>query len=62
MLKIKKKAENYKKKQEKIPNLSLIINSQAPENFEKIWPRLDRLCQIWHIGRLGPMLFRALES
>ena len=32
------------------------------ENFEEILPRLDRLCQIWHIGRLGPMLFRAPES
>ena len=36
MLKIKKKQKTIKKKQEKIPNLSLIINSQAPENFEKI--------------------------
>ena len=32
------------------------------ENFEEIWPRLDRLGQIWYIGRLGPMLFRAPES
>ena len=32
------------------------------ENFEEIRPRLDRLCQIWHIGCLGPMLFRAPES
>ena len=32
------------------------------ENFKEIWPRLDRLWQIWHIGCLGPMLFRAPES
>ena len=32
------------------------------ENFEEIWPRLERLGQIWHIGRLGSMLFRAHES
>ena len=31
------------------------------DSFEEIWPRLDRLCQIWHIRRLGPMLFRAPE-
>ena len=32
------------------------------ENFQEIWPKLDRLCQIWHIGRFGLMLFRAPES
>ena len=31
------------------------------ENFEEILPRLDRLCQIWRIGRLGPMLFGGLR-
>ena len=33
----------------------------VPENFEEIWPRLDRLCQIWRIGRLGLCCFGRLR-
>ena len=40
---------------------AFFFRENVRENFEEIWPRLDRLCQIWYIGLWAHVVSGAWE-